>query len=65
MMQLTLAEADTIIVILIFIVILLLVLGGVSLYYNRVFSRRNEQLHRILDALDDYRAIVGDRDLSR
>ena len=63
-MQLTLAEADTIIVILIFIVILLLVLGGISLYYNRVFKRRNEQLHRILDALDDYRAIVGDRDLS-
>ena len=31
-MQLTLAEADTIIVILIFIVILLLVLGGISLY---------------------------------
>ncbi len=29
-MQLTLAEADTIIVILIFIVILLLVLGGIS-----------------------------------
>ena len=54
MMQLTLAEADTIIVILIFIVILLLVLGGISLYYNRVFKRRNEQLHRILDALDDF-----------
>ena len=64
MMQLTLAEADTIIEILIFVVILLLVLGGVSLYYNRVFSRRNEQLHRILDALDDYRAIVGDGELS-
>ena len=63
-MQLTLAEADTIIVILIFVVILLLVLGGISLYYNRVFKRRNEQLHRILDALDDYRAIVGDRELS-
>ena len=64
MTQLTLAEADTIIEILIFVVILLLVLGGISLYYNRVFKRRNEQLHRILDALDDYRAIVGDRDLS-
>ena len=64
MMQLTLAEADTIIVILIFIVILLLVLGGISLYYNRVFKRRNEQLHRILDALDDYRAIVGVGELS-
>ena len=64
MMQLTLAEADTIIEILIFVVILLLVLGGISLYYNRVFKRRNEQLHRILDALDDYRAIVGVGELS-
>ena len=58
--SLTLDEADTIIVILLFIVILLLVLGGFSLHHNRVISRRNEQLHRILNALDDYRAIVGD-----
>lgn len=57
---LTLAEADAIIVILLFVVIVLLVLGGISLHYNRVVSRRNEQLHRILKALDDYRAIVGD-----
>ena len=64
MAQLTLAEADTIIVILLFVVLLLLILGSISLYYNSVFKRRNEQLHRILDALDDYRAIVGDRDLS-
>ena len=59
MAQLTLAEADTIIVILLFVVLLLLILGSISLYYNSVFKRRNEQLHRILDALDDYRAIVG------
>ena len=64
MIKLTNAEADAIIMILIFIVILLLVLVGISLYYNKVFKRRNEQLHRILDALDDYRAIVGDRELS-
>ena len=64
MIKLTNAEADAIIMILIFIVILLLVLVGISLYYNKVFKRRNEQLHRILDALDDYRAIMGDRELS-
>ena len=61
---LTLAEADTIIVILILVVILLLVLGGISLYYNRLISQRNEQLRRILNALDDYRAIVGEGELS-
>ena len=61
---LTIAETDTIIVILSLIVILLLVLGVISLHYNKVFSRRNEQLHRILNALDDYRAIVGDGALS-
>ena len=64
MTQLTLAEADTIIVILLFVVLLLLILGSISLYYNSVFKRRNEQLHRILDALDDYRAIVGVGELS-
>ena len=64
MAQLTLAEADTIIVILLFVVLLLLILGSISLYYNSVFKRRNEQLHRILDALDDYRAIVGVAELS-
>ena len=63
--SLTMAEADTIIIILIFVVIALLVLGGFSLHYNRVISRRNEQLHRILNALDDYRAIVGDGALSQ
>ena len=64
MAQLTLAETDTIIVILLFVVLLLLILGSISLYYNSVFKRRNEQLHRILDALDDYRAIVGVGELS-
>ena len=61
---LTLAEADAIIVVLIVIVIVLLVLGGFGLHYNRVISRRNEQLLRILNALDDYRAIVADGALS-
>lgn len=61
---LTLAEADTIIIILSSIVVLLLVLGGISLHYNKVIRRRNEQLHRILNALDDYRAIVASGALS-
>jgi len=60
----TLAEADTIIVILSLIVILLLILGGYSLHYSRVVYRRNEQLNRILNALNDYRAIVGDKNMS-
>ena len=56
----TLAEADAIIGILLFVVVLLLVLGAYGLHHNRVVRRRNEQLIRILNALDDYRAIVGD-----
>ena len=60
----TLADANHIIVILVVIVIVLVVLGVYSLYYNRVISQRNEQLRRILMALDDYRAIVGDEALS-
>ena len=60
----TLAEADSIILILIFIVIVLLVLGGLGLRQSRVIRQRNEQLRRILNALDDYRAIVGDGGLS-
>jgi AraC-like DNA-binding protein len=60
----TLAEANSIIVILIIIVIALIGCGGYSLYYNRIISQRNEQLRRILTALDDYRAMVGDGVLS-
>lgn len=60
----TLAEAGNIIMILIFVVVLLLALGGYGLYYNKVIRQRNEQLRRILNALDDYRAIVGDKDLT-
>lgn len=56
----TLVEANEIIVILILIVIALIVLGGYSLHYNRIISRRNEQMQRILTALDDYRALVAD-----
>jgi AraC-like DNA-binding protein len=62
--SLTIAEADTIIVVLLVVVIVLLVLGGFGVHYNRVISRRNEQLLRILNALDDYRAIVADGALS-
>ena len=56
---LTLAQADAIIVVLLAVVIVLLILGGFGLHYNKVISRRNEQLLRILNALDDYRAIVA------
>ena len=60
----TLAEADNIIVILVVIVIVLLVLGGFGLRQSRIIRQRNEQLRRILNALDDYRAIVGNGELS-
>ena len=60
----TLADANHIIVILIIIVIVLVVLGAYSLYHNRIITQRNEQLRRILTALDDYRAMVGDEFLS-
>ena len=61
---LILSETDAIIAILVFIIILLIVLGGFGLHYNRVINRRNEQLLRILNALDDYRGIVADGALS-
>ena len=61
---LTIAEADTIIVILLCIIILLLVTGAFGVHYSRIVYRRNEQLNRILNALNDYRAIVGDKDMS-
>ena len=60
----TLALANNIIVILLVIVIALIVIGGYSLYYNRIISQRNEQLRRILTALDEYRALVGDEVLT-
>ncbi len=60
----TMAEANSIIVILILIVIALIVLGGYILYYNKIISRRNEQMQRILTALNDYRALIGDEVLS-
>lgn len=55
----TLAEADTIIIVLVFIVIALIVVGIIGMRYNRTISRRNEQLNRILNTLNDYRAIVA------
>lgn len=55
----TLAVANFIIAILFLIVIVLIVLGCYSLHYNRIISRRNEQMQRILAALDDYRELVG------
>ena len=61
---LTLAEADGIIVVLIAFVIVLLVLGVIALRQGRILRQRNEQLRRIFNALDDYRAIVGNEELS-
>ena len=54
-------DANVIILILAVIVIALIVMGWYSIRYNKVISQRNEQLRRILTALDDYRAIVGDK----
>jgi Tfp pilus assembly protein PilE len=56
----TLDDANHIIVILIVFVLALIGCGAYSLYYNRKISQRNEQLRRILTALDDYRAMVAD-----
>ena len=60
----TLSDANHIIVILIIFVLALIGFGGYTLYYSRIISQRNEQLRRILTALDDYRALVGDGVLS-
>ena len=60
----SMAVANSIIVILIIIVIALVVMGCYGLYYTKTIRQRNEQLRRILTALDDYRAIVGDEALS-
>lgn len=56
----TLAVANSIIVALVVIVIALIAMGCYSIHYNKVLSQRNEQLRRILTALDDYRALVSD-----
>ena len=56
----TLAVANNIIFILLAIVIVLIVMGCYGIHYNRIISQRNEQLRRILTALDDYRALVSD-----
>ena len=52
------------IMILITIVIALIVLGAYILHYNKIISRRNEQMQRILLVLDEYRDLVGDEVLS-
>ena len=56
----TLAQADAIIMVLAFIVIALIVVEIIGMRYNRTISRRNEQLNRILNTLNDYRALVAD-----
>ena len=60
----TLAEANSIIIILIIIVIALIGFGAYSQHHNRIISQRNEQLRRILTALDEYRSLVGEGVLS-
>lgn len=60
----TIAVANGIIVTLVVIVIVLVVMGCYIINNNRAFRQRNEQLRRILTALDDYRAIVGDEAFS-
>ncbi len=60
----TLADANHIIVILTIVVIGLVVFGAYSIHHNRIISQRNEQLRRILTALDEYRAHVADDVLS-
>lgn len=60
----TLAQANTIIMILVFVVVFLLALGVYGLRYNKIIHRRNEQQLRILNALDNYRAIVGEGTVS-
>ena len=49
----TLTHANYIIVLLILVVIVLVVMGCYNIRYNRIISQRNEQLRRILTALDD------------
>ena len=60
----TIAVANGIIVVLIAIVIVLVVMGSYILNNNRLIRQRNEQLRRILTALDDYRALVSDDKLA-
>ena len=60
----TLTVANHIIVVLIIIVIVLIVMGCYGIHYNKVISQRNEQLRRILLALDEYRATVSKDSLS-
>ena len=56
----TSAQANNIIMILVAIILILILMGGYSLYYNKIIRQRNEQLRRILTALDEYRATVSD-----
>ena len=55
----TLAKANSIIVILIIIVIALIAFGCYSIHCNKIISRRNEQMQRILTVLNEYRELVG------
>ena len=59
-----LIDSNSIIVILLIIVVALIAYLSYSKHKNRIICQRNEQLRRILTALDDYRAIVSDESLS-
>jgi len=57
----TIDDANHIIVILVLVVIALIVTGCYIMRKNRLISQRNEQLQRILTALDEYRAMVSNQ----
>ena len=59
-----LTDSNSIIVILLIVVVALIAYLSNSKHKNRIICQRNEQLRRILTALDDYRAIVSDESLS-
>ncbi len=61
----TIDHANYIILILVLVVIALIVTGCYIIRKNRLISQRNEQLQRILTALDEYRAMVNNQVLSQ
>ena len=58
--SLTLKEADSIIILLLFVVIALIVVIVVGRRQHKISLRREEQLLRILNMLDEYRAMMAD-----
>ena len=58
--SLTLKEADSIIILLLFVVIALIVVVVAGRRQHKISLRREEQLLRILNMLDEYRAMMAD-----